>query len=365
MDGEINLRMKIFWRSGFVLGLTVVALMIVVNRSAADETPWLGSSIVAEPSSFDLAHDQAVTLTVSLSNTGAPVDNLLSVCDLQSGEVLTTSAAVYPLSSQYLLWAGDISDTASFSLTIRPRRWPQTTLACAIIDRGMIQHVFTGTLEVTPFASFLPVVLLAYAPPVEPVVTFTYPAANWLIQSTGTNLTDTLPGQHLNLWRYDRTASTVNQHLWGASNYYLVRSLLAFDLSQLPHGRILSATLELYIFNSWQNNDFDLHFDQGAWSVPPSSADWDHYGESLGVYDTRQWSPGVISITVPLTGLLTQPRPDQLNLTVRGDETTNVLPSLIDTTHAVDLALQWPNDQYTNWTPISRLQLSIEPEPLP
>lgn len=113
-----------------------------------------------------------------------------------------------------------------------------------------------------------------------------------------------------------------------------------------------------------------MKFERGSWSRPPTTADWNAYGDRVGVYDTGQWTAEVLSFTVPLPGLIGQPRPDELNLTLCGDETTELPIGALESLRA-HLALQWPDNplrpapQMPTDTPISRLHLIIAPEAAP
>jgi hypothetical protein len=88
------------------------------------------------------------------------------------------------------------------------------------------------------------------------------------------------------------------------------------------------------------------------------------------MYDTGQWTADALSITVPLPSLIGQPRPAELNLTLRGDETTALPIGALESLHT-HIALQWPDNplqstpQLPTDTPISRLHLIIAPEATP
>ena len=124
-----------------------------------------------------------------------------------------------------------------------------------------------------------------------------------------------------------------------------------------------------HTYNTWYGQ-FDLKFERGAWSRPPTIADWNAFGDVVGVYDTGQWMAEALSFTVPLPGLIGQPRPDELNLTLRGDETTELPIGALNSlrTH---IALQWPDNPLRSApempldAPISRLHLIIAPEAIP
>lgn len=245
-------------------------------------------------------------------------------------------------------------------------------MPCALINSGLMQQTVTATIGVMPYRVLLPLVLRNYADPIEPtgILTWTYPAENWLMQSAGSNLAEAVAGNNLLAWRYDRAALTQNQApSTPGQPYYLKRSFLTFDLTGLPAGKVISAWLELYTYNTW-SGQFDLKFERGQWSRPPTTADWNEYGETLGVYDTGQWSAAAISLTVSLPGLIGRPRPAELNLTLRGDETTELPVGALESlrTH---IALLWPDNplhsppQQPADTPISRLHLIIAPEAVP
>lgn len=335
-------------------------------------------SIRLDPSVIDLAQGpRETTVTVTISQTEATDHTALTslvICSLQAGEVVTVSQGLYPFGSSTVLWAGEVLTDAPaiFTFTVRPTRWPETVVPCALINNGLAQQTVTATLGVTPYRVALPLLLRNYAAPIEPagIHTWTYPAENWLMQSAGRNLVEAVAGNNLLAWRYDRAALTQNQAPSAPGQpYYLKRSFLTFDLTTLPAGKVISAWLELYTYNTWYG-EFDLTFERGQWSRPPTTADWNAFGETLGVYDTAQWSAAAISFTALLPGLIGQPRPTELNLTLRGDETTELPVGALESlrTH---IALLWPDNplrvvpQQPVDTPISRLHLIIDPEAVP
>jgi hypothetical protein len=357
-----------------IVSLAIVLPLLFTGVLMALASPW-NVSVSVDPAVVDFAQGQReATVTVAFSHTESMADNTLIICSVQSGEVVTVSAGLYPLGTSSVIWVGDVltDATAVFSFTARPAQWPNTAVPCALIESGLVQQIVTGTIGIIPYRVWLPTTLKSYASPIEPtrIHTWTYPAENWLMQSAGSDLAEAVAGSNLLAWRYDRAAITVNQPPSASGQpYYLTRSMLTFDLSPLPAGKVISAWLELHTYNTWYGR-FDLKFERGWWSRPPTIADWNDYGETLGMYDTGQWTADALSITVPLPSLIGQPRPAELNLTLRGDETTALPIGALESLHT-HIALQWPDNplqstpQLPTDTPISRLHLIIAPEATP
>ena len=361
--------------------LTIIGLLSLIFTGGALALTAASSgevSISLDPPVVDLAQGpREATVTVAVSQTEAANSTApasLVICSIQSGEVVTVSNGLFPFGSSTVIWAGELLTDAPtiFTFTVRPIQWPETNVPCILINNGLAQQTVTGTIGVVPYQTWLPLTLRAYTAPIEStgIHTWTYPAENWLMQSAGSNLAEAVAGKNLLAWRYDQAALTQNQAPSAPGQpYYLKRSYLTFDLASLPAGKVISAWLELYTYNTWYGQ-FDLKFERGQWSRPPTTTAWNAYGETLGVYDTAQWSAAAISFTVPLPGLIGQSRPAELNLTVRGDESTELPVGALESlrTH---IALQWPDHplrvvpQQPVDTPISRLHLIIEPEALP
>jgi hypothetical protein len=335
-------------------------------------------SISLDPSIVDLAQgtrETIVTVAVSHTEEAAPAALAsLVICSVRSGEVVTVSHGLYPFGPNTIIWAGEVptATPAIFTFTVQPMHWPETTVPCVLINEGLAQQTVTGTIDVVPYQTWLPLALRAYTAPIEPtgIHAWTYSAENWLMQSAGSNLAEAVTGNNLLAWRYDQAAITLNQApSVSGQPYYLKRSFLTFDLKTLPAGKVISAWLELYTYNTWYGR-FDLKFERGLWSRPPDTSDWNSYSETLGLYDTGQWTATALSLTLPLPGLIGQPRPATLNLTLRGDETTELPVGALESlrTH---IALQWPDNplqslpQQPAGTPISQLHLIIEPEAVP
>ncbi len=341
----------------------VIAWCSITSVLALTET-W---TMTIELSPAVVSLPQTAMVTVSLSHTGSS-ENALAYCDVQAGWIETTSSGIYRLSDNQVLWAGNVmTDTPTiFSFTVRPQRWPLTTIPCAMLDQGSVQPSVTGTLTVIPYQVWMPLIQVSPSSTVDltgtPVAV--YPAGNWLIQSEGNNLASAAAGSNLTVWRFDRTAVTLNQPPSVSGNpYYVVRSLLSFDLSAQPAGRVITAWLELYTYNTWYGQ-FDLRFSRGHWTVPPTASDWNAFDEVLGVYDAGQWSLGTLSLTVGLPGLVGQPRPASLQLTLAGDEVTELPVGALESLRS-SIALQLPEvarPMTSPATPISRLHLLIEPE---
>jgi len=112
--------------------------------------------------------------------------------------------------------------------------------------------------------------------------------------------------------------------------YYVRRSMLSCDLSFLPEGTIVSASLELYAREDTTTRGdraFDVLFWEGTWSgLKPTRDDWDARGTLLGaihtddVPTTEYCSP----VVIPLPGLEGRPRPEVFRLLVQGDEVTEM-----------------------------------------
>ncbi|CAG0990114.1 hypothetical protein ANRL4_02417 [Anaerolineae bacterium] len=357
-----------------ILILAIVLPLLFTGVLLALASPW-NISVSVDPAVVDLAQGQReATVTVALSRTESMAENVLIICSVQSGEVVTVSNGLYPLGTSSVIWVGDVltDATSVFSFTVRPAKWPDTAVPCTLIESGLGQQVVTGTINVAPYRVWLPTTLKDYASPIEPtgIHTWTYPAENWLMQAAGSDLAGAVAGSSLLAWRYDRAAITINQPPSASGQpYYITRSMLSFDLTSLPAGKVTSAWLELYTYNTWYGR-FDLKFERGLWARPPTIADWNAYGETLGVYDTGQWTTSTLSMTVPLSGLIGLPRPAELNLTLRGDETTDLPIGALQSLHT-HIALQWPDNplqsmpQLPTDTPISRLYLIIVPEATP
>lgn len=355
-----------------ILGLVVILPLFFTGALLAMTSSW-DFSVSVEPAVVDLSQGpREAAVTVTFTHTASMADNVLVHCSIQSGEALTVSNGLYVLGGNSVIWVGDVltGTAAVFSFTARPAQWPDTMVPCTLIEAGQAQQIVTSTIGVVPYRAWLPMVLKNHGTPIEPagVHTWTYPTENWLLQSAGSDLASAVAGSDLRAWRNDQRALTINESPRSPGKpYYLLRSLLTFDLRPLAAGTVISAWLELYRYNSWYGS-FDLKFERGLWTRPPGPADWNAYGETLGVYDAGPWSASELSFTVPLTGLLGRPRPAELNLTLRGDETT-VLPIGAWNSLHTDIALQWPDDwpppQAPTGTPVSRLHLIIAPEASP
>ena len=151
------------------------------------------------------------------------------------------------------------------------------------------------------------------------------PAGSWYLNAEGIDLVDTLAGGTDQLWHHDASASVWNLPPGpGRPLYHVNRAFLSFDLSDIPAGTIVSATLELCIWDGSVRGEFDVGFYRGVWNVPPEMENWDSYGPLLGTLDTGEAVTGSEHTWVPLPGLVGQPVPDQLNLVIRGDETTEL-----------------------------------------
>ena len=152
----------------------------------AQTSSW-DMSISLDPAVIDLTQGQReLTVTVTISRTDTPADNVLVICGVQPGEVISTSPGVYPFGLSSAIWVGDVltDQPTVFSLTARPAQWPETQVPCAIIEAGLVQHVVTGAIGVVPYRFWLPAALNNYAAPIAPtsIQTWTYPAENWLMQ---------------------------------------------------------------------------------------------------------------------------------------------------------------------------------------
>jgi len=215
-----------------------------------------------------------------------------------------------------------------------------------------------GPLSATvPVSLYLPLVTRAYQPPAW---FSTYAASSWHLVGEGTDLTTALLAADLR-WRYDHSAVTANYPPYQSRTlYHVERSLISFELGDAPQGNVLSATLELHtsMYSSIQG-DFEVEFHLGQWSGEPQREDWDNYGAVLGTYATSTWQPGDLVVWVPLPGLVGQPVPESLRLTLRGDEETELTPG------PVQLAAFFDLDVYDGfeYIPSSQLHLLVGGEP--
>lgn len=206
--------------------------------------------------------------------------------------------------------------------------------------------------DLVPVA-YLPVITHDYAPPVP---FNAHAAGSWHFLAQGANLPDALAGDDVILWRYDHTLRAVNLPPDALRpRYGIERGCAVFDLAAAPPGIILTATLELYVLGqSDLQGDFVVRFHRGAWTEPPTAADWNRYDALLGTYDTAGWQQAR-PIWVPLPGLVGEPVPERLYLVLRGDEEAE-LPAGQDS-HTACFALDLFDG--TNYVPASRLHLLI------
>lgn len=211
-----------------------------------------------------------------------------------------------------------------------------------------------------------PLVFRDYFPPTWFEV---FPSSpTWHILATGDVLTDALTGNEIvevrENWHDKLWAANIGPWPGVRDKTNVARSYFAFDLSELPdvpNGKVLSATLELYTdMLSSINGDFLLRFHRSQWQSPLTGADWSTFeSEPLGVYDTRLWEgPGLDKpIWVPLPGLVGQPVPKELKLVFRGDEET-ILGPWEDLTASI--ALRWRYEEDIPW--VSKLHVLIGAE---
>lgn len=221
------------------------------------------------------------------------------------------------------------------------------------------------TVEITATSGttlYLPLVTREWWPPAWYSVYF--PADSWFILAEGDNLTDTLDGSKI------VEIGVVEEHLWVDNlprdpmrpRYHVARSYVAVDLSGVPRGRIVSATLELYTdMLDCITGDFLIRFHEGQWDMPLSDPDWSAYGDLLGVYDTRLWEgPGLDKpIWVPLPGLVGREVPPELKLVVRGEEETDLPYGAYNL--GARFALVWNVHLGGDGSVVSRLHLRVEP----
>lgn len=207
------------------------------------------------------------------------------------------------------------------------------------------------TDDVITHTVHLPLVARTMAPSTH--VTRT-PGANWHLIASGRSLQDALDGSDVRVRRDDDWFEVINagpEDLWMSDHrYYVKRDLISFDLSQVPRGTIVSATLEL---TSWTLEDsIKLKFHEGTWSAPPDAQAWDSYGELLGTYGTDHHD-GEPHVFVSLPGLVGRrtPSSSDLLMTARGDEVTE----MVSENKRVTLALRHWWEGY----PVSHLHLEI------
>ena len=100
--------------------------------------------------------------------------------------------------------------------------------------------------------------------------------------------------------------------------YSLGRSFLLYDLSDLPQGTIISATLELAPMPPSTGKAAKIYFYAVAWAgATPTRQDWSApLGSLLGAVEPQEHQVNF----APLVG---EPVPDSLCLTLRTDETVN------------------------------------------
>jgi len=101
--------------------------------------------------------------------------------------------------------------------------------------------------------------------------------------------------------------------------YSLGRSFVLYDLSDLPQGTIISATLELAAMPPSTGTAAKIYFYSVAWAsaATPTRKDWSvPLGSLLGTVDPQERQVSF----APLVG---EPVPDSLRLTLRTDETVN------------------------------------------
>ena len=226
-------------------------------------------------------------------------------------------------------------------------------------EPGEAMAAITATAPVTVY---FPLAARGWRPPAWYQVYF--PSDAWYILAEGDDLTDTLDGSDI------VETGRVDGHLWVDNippggmrpRYHVARGYVELDLSDVPQGEIISASLELYTdMLGSVDGEFLVRFHKGMWDWPISASDWSAFGNLLGVYDTRLWEgPGLDHpIWVPLPGLVRQPVPQRLRLVVRGDEETN-LP--YGEQHFVArFALVWGGYVGGDGSPVSRLHLRVEP----
>ena len=231
---------------------------------------------------------------------------------------------------------------------MKRRSNPGRKLLAIVLLWGLL--LLTGAQVVGGQSSgdYLLYIPVAIKPPL--VMTSIPPAGSWYLNAEGESLGDTLAGGADQLWRYDPAAAVWNLPPGpGRPLYHVNRAFLSFDLADIPAGTIISATLELCIWDGSLRGDFQVGFYQGNWIAPPEMADWDSIGSQLGALDTNEMSTGPDHTRVPLAGLVGQAVPEQLSLVIRGDETTELV---------------WGDElsaRFTLWEgePVSRLWLAV------
>lgn len=341
-----------------VPSLVALAILAAMKWSVADVCRWEGSSITADPAVVDLAHQENTTITVTLVHTETDPVPASVTCTLQTGRVITVGEGAHLAASDVVTWTGRVSGTQAITFTVHLTAWPTTTVLCSIDDGTA--YTFTGTVFVDPLKRWLPVTMNSHAPsPPTPTVFFeAHSSGSWHLLAKGQDLQDALDGSDVEAWRYDHTVSAANLPPdGGRPDYHVERGYVLFDLARAPAGQIVSATLELYVYNlSDIQGVFTATFHEGTWTAPPSTSDWNAYGPILGTYDTHRYVPGPDPVVVPLPGLIDRTVPPWLHLVLRGNEETWL--------GFGEPALQvsfWLNLPDAEWMlhPASRLRLAI------
>jgi hypothetical protein len=309
-----------------VPSLVALAILAAMKLSVADACRWESSSIAADPPVVDLAHQEDTTITVTLVHTETDPVPASVTCTLHTGRVITVGEGARLAAGDVVTWAGRVSGTQAITFTVHPAAWPTTTVLCAIDDGAV--HTFTGTVLVDPLKRWFPITMNGHAPaPPTPTAFFeAHPSGSWHLLAGGQDLQDALDGGDVEAWRYDHTVSAANLPPdGGRPDYHVERGYVLFDLARAPAGRIVSATLELYVYNlSDIQGVFTATFHEGTWAAPPSTSDWNACGPILGTYDTRRYTPGPDPVVVPLPGLIGRTVPPRLHLVLRGDEETQL-----------------------------------------
>jgi hypothetical protein len=298
---------------GLLACLAVILPLLFTAALLAQTSPWT-MSISVDPAVIDLTQGQReVTATVAISRTDS-AENVLVICSVQSGAVVSVSAGLYPLGPSSVIWVGDVltDQTTVFSLTARPTQWPKTFVPCAIIEAGLIQHAVTGTVGIVPYRVWLPATLNAYAAPVEPqVMEIANPGGGFLASFSRTSYAEALAGTGAPPVYVEETWNggwfqSIRWN-WPSNTFYAVmRSYLEFDSTALPVGSVISdVSLSLVVKNSDIGAIGDFSAQRGTWSsLTNATSSWNAWEPETLAYQTAVVSGTVVNLTLPITSVV-------------------------------------------------------------
>jgi hypothetical protein len=328
------------YRFLLILASMIIPSLLIVSSLSAQSEAWSTSAVTFEPPVVDYRQTSEVTVTVGLTNTGEAAHNVLTVCSVQSGEVITTGPGVYALSANSVAWVGDVTDTQCFSLTAHATTLDHVAVPCAIVYNGVLQHTITGTADVIPYAFYLPLSLHTYAAPMETYTVELEPAGGYLSSTSFASYAEALAGHSLQFvddrWQ-GGLFRIVREALPGSPafppTYSILRAVLEFDTPSLPAGAVIERMELVTRVTGYDNPLFlqtDFSVQRGTWlsltgDLAATWSDWMH--EPLA-YQTAVVSGTLVTLNLPVTAV-TPGEPLRLLVRSMPEDVEPTLPSSV------------------------------------